>query len=411
MANLLSGPLYVSIDVGTTKISILVCHVVDQKHIDIIGIGRSVSDGLKKGVVVDIGKTIQSIKNAVKQAELMAGITIESASVGVSGSHIHSLNSHGVVPIKHREISEYDMAQALAAAKAVSLAQGEQILHVIPQYYIIDGEQSVQDPVGMHGIRLEVQAHIIVGGVTSVQNVISCTQAAGVQVTDIILEQLASADAVLSEDERDLGVAMLDIGGGTSDLALYKNGSIVHTMVLPIAGNHFTYDVATCLRTTIADAERIKHEHGLALLSLLEKDEIIEIPLAHGQGAQQIYRSDLTQILQSRATELLHLIYNDIVKHNLRHCLRSGLVLTGGGSLLPGLTTLASQIFHCPTRIGIPRTGTQEHQILKNPQYATGYGLLLHMINKKTNESMDSLSGPLITRIFSRMRSWVNDFF
>ncbi len=410
MANIITGPLYVSIDVGTTKISVLVCQLIDN-HIEIIGIGRSPSEGLKKGVVVDVAKTIQSIKSAVKEAELMAGLTIESASVGVSGSHIHSLNSHGVVPVKHREISEYDIAQALAAAKAISLAQGEQILHVIPQYYIIDDEQSVQDPIGMHGVRLEVQAHIIVGGVTSVQNVLSCVTASGVQVTDIILEQLASADAVLSEDERDLGVAMLDIGGGTSDLALYKNGSIVHTMVLPIAGNHFTYDLATCLRTTIVDAERIKREYGMAMLSLLERDELIEISLAHGRGTQQAYRSDIIEILQSRATELLHLIHNDIIKHNLQHCLHSGLVLTGGGALLPGITTLATQIFRCPVRVGIPRIETAEHALLQNPQYATGYGLLVHMIKKQTHETMNALSGPLVKRIFSRMKSWINDFF
>ena len=261
MAKGFNDKIIVSIDVGTTKICVLVAQILDNNHFEVIGVGKSPSHGLKKGVVVDIGKTIHSIKAAVREAELMTGISISAASVGISGGHIKSINSQGVVPVKHAEIYQSDVHNVLAAARAIPIPEGMQILHVLPQFFVIDSHTRIHNPVGMHGIRLEVQAHIIMGAIASVQNLIKCCELAGVKVTDIILEQLASAHAVLSEDERNLGVCMLDIGGGTSDFAVYQHNSIVHTMVLPIAGNHFTNDLAVGLRTTIQEAERIKKEH------------------------------------------------------------------------------------------------------------------------------------------------------
>ncbi len=265
MAKVYANRLLTSIDVGTTKICVLIAQHLDGDQVEILGIGKAPSDGLRKGVVVDIAKTIRSIRLAVQEAELMAGVKIEFAAVGISGAHITTCNSHGVVPIKRGDITQQDIDSALAAAQAISILNGQQILHVLPQYFVIDGTERVHDPLGMHGVRLEVQAHIILGATASVQNLVKCCEAAGVKVDDIILEQLASGQAVLSSDERQLGVGVLDIGGGTSDLAIYQDGSIRHTKVIPIAGNHFTHDLAIGLRTTIEDAERVKVQYGLAL--------------------------------------------------------------------------------------------------------------------------------------------------
>lgn len=406
-----SGKIIVSIDVGTTKICVLVAHVFDNDSFEIIGVGKAPSDGLRKGVVVDIAKTVHSIKNAIKEAEIMAGIQIEAASVGISGGHIHSMNSCGMVAIKNGEVKPHDIAAVLTAARAIVIPEGQQFLHILPQYFIIDGHERVQDPLGMHGIRLEVQAHIILGGIASVQNLVKCVESCGVKVTDIILEQLASADAVLSADERQLGVAMLDIGGGTSDLALYQQGTIRHTMVLPLAGTHFTNDLAVGLRTTIKDAERIKKIYGTAYGHLINQQELVEVESAHGGEKNIVSTHEIAHILQSRATEILTLVHEDIKKHHLEPFMRTGLVLTGGGSLLAGMRELASEIFKVPVRIGNPRIGYNLPESLDSPIYATGYGLLVHMLKKQGPESMNQLSGPLINRIFVRMKSWVSDFF
>lgn len=411
MAKVFADRLVVSIDVGTTKICVLVAHVLDKDHLEIIGVGKAPSDGLKKGVVVDIKKTVHSIKAAIKEAELMANVTINTAAIGISGGHIHSTNSQGMVAIKQGEVKETDVAAVMNAARAVAIPEGTQILHALPQYYIIDSREKVQNPVGMHGIRLEVQAHIIMGAIASVQNLVKCCQMADVKVTDIVLEQLASASAVLSNDEREIGVAMLDIGGGTSDLAIYQNGNIRHTYVLPVAGNHFTNDVAIGLRTTIKEAERIKKEYGLAHLSLLENDEYIHLEAVQGGVDQTIMRSDLLSILAPRSQELLALVHEEIISRKLTHMMPSGLVLTGGGSLLPGMKELAEEIFNMPVRIGMVRVDDHNlPQMLHSPIFATGYGLLKQVLEHRAN-AMDTISGPTFNRILNRMKSWVTDFF
>lgn len=411
MAKVYSDRVKVSIDIGTTKICVIIAHQLDGERLEILGMGKSPSHGLKKGVVVDIAKTVHSIKRAVQEAELMAGITVESAYIGISGAHIHSLNSQGVAPIKYGDVRKADIEHVLASAQAIPVPEGQQILHVMPQYFVIDGHDKVQDPLGMHGTRLEVEAHIILGAVASVQNLIRCCESAGVKVADVILEQLASADAVLSEDERELGVAMLDIGGGTADLALYQHGSIRHTMVLPVAGNHFTNDIAIGLRTTIDDAERVKRAYGSALLSLLEKDQVIDIEMVQGNKRQQIMQSDLISIIEPRARELLSLVHDEIVVRRLQGFMTSGLVITGGGSLLHGILELAEEIFQIPVRFGSPRIEYDLPESLDNPIYATGYGLLIHAIKKEQKGLRYDMTGPLFQRITARMKSWISDFF
>lgn len=410
MAKVFSDRLVVSIDVGTTKICVLVAHVLDKDHLEIIGVGKAPSDGLKKGVVVDIKKTVNSIKAAIKEAELMANVTINTAAIGISGGHIQSTNSQGMIAIKHGDIRESDVAAVMNAARAVAIPEGTQILHALPQYYIIDSREKVQNPIGMHGIRLEVQAHIIMGAIASVQNLVKCCQMADIKVTDIVLEQLASASAVLSEDEREIGVAMLDIGGGTSDLAIYQNGNIRHTYVLPVAGNHFTNDVAIGLRTPIKEAERVKKEYGLAHINLLENDEYIHLETVQGGGDQTILRSDLLSILAPRAHELLSLVHEEIITKKLTHMMPSGLVLTGGGALLPGMKELAEELFNMPVRIGMVRVDHDLPVMLQSPIFATGYGLLKQVLEQRAH-AMDKISGPTVNRILNRMKSWVTDFF
>jgi cell division protein FtsA len=410
MAHGYNDRIITAIDVGTTKICVLIAHPLDNEQVDIIGVGRAPSDGLRKGVVVDVAKTIHAIRAAIKEAELMAGLKIQSAVVGISGSHIHSYNSHGVVPIKRSEIASQDVDNVLLAAQAIPIAQGEQILHVLPKYFIIDSRDRVQEPIGMHGIRLEVQAHIIVGALASVQNLVKCCEAAGIQVSDIILEQLASAEAVLSHDERELGVGVLDIGGGTSDFAVYQQGSIRHTMVLPVAGNHFTNDLAIGLRTTIVDAERIKKQHGAACLDVLLHDDLIEIAPLEGSHKNIVQLSDLVTIIEPRAQELLTLVYEEITTQHIQSFMTTGMVLTGGGSLLRGMPELAKQIFAVPVRLGNPRIEFDLPESLKSPIYATGYGMLLYTL-KKQRKGMHGTQGPLVTRVFERMKSWVLDLF
>lgn len=406
-----SDSTLVAIDVGTTKICVLVARQTGPDTCDILGIGKSPSHGLARGVVVDIAPAVEAIKAAVKEAELMAGVTIESAAVGISGSHIQALTSHGMIPIKNGQIRPHDIAQVIATARSVPLPEGQQILHVLPQFFTIDGVHRVHDPNGMHGIRLEAQVHIITGGVSSVQNLVRCCEMAGVKVRDIVLEPLASADAVLSSDEKELGVAMLDIGGGTADFAIYHNGSIRHTRIFPIAGNLFTSDVALCLRTTVRCAERIKKEYGCAYRALVSRDEALEIEVVHGDEMQHVMRSELAEILASRAEELLLMVRDEMIRYQLHALSPAGIVLTGGGAMLAGMKELAQETLGLPARVGRPRGSTQFKSLLDHPMYATGYGLLMHELANQRNATLQHISGPMLNRVLDRMKSWVMDFF
>ncbi len=410
MARLIKENVITAIDIGTTKICVLIARKMGDQ-IEIIGIGKSPSHGLSKGVVVDVAKTISSITHAVKEAEMMANMPIESAYIGISGAHISSINSAGMVTIKQGQIKQSDVDGVLDAAKAIAIPEGRQILHVLPQYFVIDGTDQVQDPIGMHGVRLEVQAHIIMGAVSSVQNLVNCCQSAGISVNDIILEQLASADAVLSEDERELSVGIIDIGGGTSDVAFYKNSAVRHTMVFPVAGNHVTTDIAIGLRITKIEAERIKKRYGSAMRSLVESEELIEVEMMQGEDLQVVRLSDLVFIIESRMRELFNLVNNEIHRHQLQKFMTNGIVLTGGGSLLTGARQLAEEIFDCPVRIGKPRVLFDLVETLQSPLYATGYGLLVHVMRNEKKIKMHLSEEPLTRRVFERMKLWVSDFF
>lgn len=407
MKQIFKDDIVTAIDIGTTKICVIIAKKTNDQ-IDIIAIGKAPSYGLKKGVVVDIHKTIESINAAKKEAELVADMQIERATVGISGSHIQAMNSIGAVPIKkNNRVSRLDIAAAIDAAKAVPIPEGQQILHVLPQYFKIDNQDKISDPLGMHGVRLETQVHIITGSIASAQNIVQCCKACNVIADDIVLEQLASAEAVLSTDERELGVAVLDIGGGTSDFAIFQNNSIRHTAVIPIAGNHFTNDIAVGIQTTIKDAERIKKE-----LSKTKDlfDAKVEIERACGNEMQTVDLKNVSTIVELRAIELLNIIKDEIEKYGLRHMMPTGLVITGGGSLLKDMIKISSEVLNMPVRLGAPKISSSLPESLSNPIYATGYGLLLNAF-KKQRSGLNESSSPLVIRVFDRMKHWVSDFF
>lgn len=400
--------MLVAIDVGTTKICVLVAQKITPENCEIIGIGRAPSHGLARGVVVDVASAVNAIKAAVEEAELMSGSSIESAYVGISGAHIAAHHSSGMIPIKQGVIRENDIQRVITTAQAIPLPEDEQILHAIPQQFIIDGKHQVLDPLNMHGVRLEAKVHIITGNVTQVKNLIQCCEAAGVKVRDIILEPIASAEAVLSPDERELGTAILDIGGGTSDFAIYNRGTIRHTKIFQIAGNLFTNDLALCLHTTRDEAERLKKIFGSAEAANQEDFIVTGID---GNSQQRVNSQEVGFILGARAEELLIAIRHEIDEFNLLNHMPAGIVLTGGGSLLQGLAPRAYELLQVPVRLGKPHTGTAFKEELSHPLYATGYGLLIHALKEEARLIKHDGNGPLVNRIFWRMKSWIADLF
>jgi cell division protein FtsA len=406
-----SENLFVSIDVGTSKICVLIAQQIGPDELEIIGIGHAPSHGLARGVVVDISQAVESIKTALSEAKLMAGCSPEEAFVGISGAHIQSRNSQGVIPIKKGSVDHADIQNVLAAAQAIPIAEGHHILHVLPQYYIIDDHHTVKDPLGMHGVRLEGQAHIVTGSISSVNNLIKCCEMAGIRVKDIVLEPLASGHAVLSEDERELGVALLDIGAGTSDLAIYYQGSMRFTKILPIAGNHFTNDIAICTRITLKEAERIKRTYGVAQRALVEENVSIEGEMVQGEDMRIIESLFLAEILESRLSELLKLVNNELSSASVQPMATSGIVFTGGGALLKGLSPLAKQTLQIPSRIGFPKVPSLFKESLESPKYATAYGILIYALHKNNKLYLERISGTLVHKIVGRMKMWVADFF
>jgi cell division protein FtsA len=411
MANVFHS-LITAIDVGTTKISVLIAQKVGEDSIKILGIGKAPSDGLERGVVVDVARTVQSIKYAVKEAELMAGCSATPVFVGISGSHIDSFNTHGAVPIKRFQVKDVDIQAVLTVAQAVPIQEGQKVLHALPQYFIVDGKDRVSNPLGLHGVRLEAVVHVITGAVSSIQNLIKCCELAGVIVKDIVLEQLASADGVLSYDERVLGVGMLDIGGGTSDFAVYQQDSIRYTKVFPIAGNFFTKDLAVGLKSTIKGAEQFKREHGsVSLFVPNTQEQKYFIESVHGSQQHEVEIAQSSFILHARAFELLSMVDKEIKKASLESMMTSGLVITGGGSLLKGIDSLATKVLNIPVRLGVPRVDCSFADSLSSPIYATGYGLLKYAIKKNSMLGFDKMQGPMVQKIFMRMKSWVDKFF
>jgi len=370
--------IIVGLDLGTTKVCAIVGEVKNAGEVDIIGIGISPSHGLKKGVVVNIDSTVESVKKAVQEAELMAGVEIRSVYVGISGNHIRGINSRGVVAIKNKEVGPTDVARVIDAARAVNIPMDQQILHVLPQEFIIDDQDGIREPLGMFGVRLEAKVHIITGGVTSIQNIVKSCSRAGLQVNDLVLQPLASSRAVLTTEEQDLGVAVVDIGGGTTDVALFLEGSMWHTEVIPIGGNHLTNDISIGLRTPSSEAEKIKIKYGCALSSLVKHEETLDVPSVGGRPPRQLSRQILSEIVEPRVEELFTMVQQRLKKTGFEDMFASGIVLTGGSALMEGLQEAAEHFLGLPIRRGAPRGIGGLMDVVNSPVYATGVGLVLY---------------------------------
>ena len=402
----------VGLDIGTTKICCIIGEISHNNQVDIIGLGQYPSRGLRKGVVVNIDSTVESIKNAVEEAELMAGCEIDSVFVGIAGGHINSLNSHGIVAAQGKEITQKDVDRVIDAAKAIAIPLDREVIHVLPQEYIVDSQDGIKTPLGMSGIRLEAKVHIVTAAVTSAQNIVRCVNKAGLSVQDIVLEQLASSESVLSSDERELGVAMIDIGGGTSDLAIFYQEAIKHTYVLTIAGAQMTNDIAIGLRTPNQEAEKIKHAYGCALSALVAEDETIEVSSVGGREARAVSRQILSEILEARAKEMFEMLNHEINVSGFRDIVSSGVVLTGGASSLPGMGELAEEIFQLPVRVGVPANLGGLVDVVSSPMYATSTGLIQYrMKSVKAGKTRELEGRHLFDKIFSRMKDWAEEFF
>jgi cell division protein FtsA len=402
--------LIVGLDIGTTKI----CAVVAERSangVDVVGIGTHPSRGLRKGVVVDIDATVASIKQAVEEAELMADCEITSVYAGIAGGHIRAFNSHGVVAVKDREVREGDVKRVIDAAKAVAIPMDREVIHVIPQEFIIDDQDGIREPLGMSGVRLEAKIHIVTAAVTSAQNIVKCANKAGLNVIDIVLEPLASAEASLAGDERELGVCLMDIGGGTTDVAVFAEGSIQHTAVLALGGAHISNDIAVGLRTPFDEAERIKKKFGVSASRFLPSDDVISVPSVGGRRPREVSRKILCEIIEPRIDEILSLARQTLVKKGLEGSMPSGVVLTGGCSALEGLLDLAEEIFEAPVRLGIPIHVGGLQDVVRGPMYATGVGLVLYGAAQDRQVTRfrirdDSIFG----RVKQRMRDWFYQF-
>ena len=369
--------LIVGLDIGTSKVVAIVGEITPEGKIEIVGLGSHPSRGLKKGVVVNIESTVQSIQRAIEEAELMAGCQINSVYTGIAGSHIKSLNSHGIVAIKNREVSEEDLDRVIDAARAVAIPADQRILHVLPQEFIIDNQEGIREPIGMSGVRLEAKVHLVTGAVGAAQNIIKCVRRCGLEVDDVILEQLASSYSVLTEDEKELGVCLVDIGGGTTDIAVFTDGAIRHTAVIPIAGDQVTNDIAVALRTPTQYAEEIKIKYACALRQLANADETIEVPSVGDRPPRKLSRQTLAEVVEPRYDELLGLVQAELRRSGFEEMIAAGIVLTGGSAKMEGVIDLAEEIFHMPVRLGLPQYVSGLSDVVSNPIYSTGVGLLL----------------------------------
>src|SRR6266478_6427665 len=400
-----SKSLIVALDVGTSKVACLVAELRPDASLEILGMGGHESKGLKKGVVVNIEATVGAIQRALEEAELMADCKISSAFVGIAGSHIRSFNSTGMVAIKDREVSALDVERAIDTARAVNIPTDQQILHVLRQEFIIDGEEDVREPIGMSGVRLEVKVHIVTGAVSAAQNIVKCVRRCGLEVNDLILQPLASSRAVLSEDEKDLGVCLLDIGGGTTDIAVFTHGAIRHTAVVPIAGDQITNDIAMALRTPTAEAEELKVRHGCALRQLAEAGQMVEVAGVGDRPPRMLSRQTLAEVIEPRVEELYTLIQQVLRDSGYEELLSSGVVLTGGSAVMQGMVELGEEIFHMPVRLGIPRYAGSLSDVVRSPRYATGVGLLLEGV-VQTQRGLIARQGGSVKQIAKRMRQW-----
>ena len=401
----------VGLDIGTTKIAVIVAERVPGGKLDIIGIGSHPSSGLRKGVVINIEATVNSIRRAVEEAELMAGCEISNAYCGIAGSHIKGFNSHGIVAVKNKEVTAKDVERVIDAARAVAIPTDREILHILPQEYIVDEQDGIREPIGMSGVRLEAKVHIVTGAVSSAQNIVKCANRVGLAVNDIVLEPIASSEAVLSPEEKELGVAMIDMGGGTTDITIFHDGAVKHTAVLPLGGNHLTADIAAGLRTPSSSAEAIKKRYGCALASLVQKDETIEVPSTGGRDPRILSRQVLAEIIQPRVEEVFNLTQRELHRSGFDEFLTGGLVLCGGSVLLEGMTELAEQTFNLPVRLGYPNNIGGLIDVVNSPMYATGVGLVMYGARDENYERFGTASGGLVERVKSRMMNWFAQYF
>jgi cell division protein FtsA len=403
----------VGLDVGTSKITAIVGEMMEDGGLDVIGIGTAESRGIKRGLVVNLEAAVESIRRATEEAELTAGIEIDSVHLALSGAHVKGFNSRGVVAVagKNREITREDVRRAIDAAKAVALPSGREILHVLPQDFVVDEQDGIGAPVGMTGSRLEVNVHIITGNASSTQNVVACVNRAGMEVVETVLEQLAASEAVLTPDERELGVALVDIGGGTTDFAIFERGSLWHTGVISVGGDHFTNDIAVGLRTPVPDAERVKRRCGCALSLMVGEDEVMEVASVGGRKPRIMARRILSEILQPRAEEIFHLLWDEIRRAGYEKSLHSGIVLTGGGAMLDGMAEIAEQIFDLPIRRGTPTGvgGLTDH--INSPAYATAVGLVMYAHRNQSLNAGRMVGMSAFGRIAVRLRAFLREFF
>jgi len=402
------GELIVGLDIGTTKICAVVGEI-NPDGIDIVGIGTHASVGLRKGVVVNIESTVDSIKRAIEEAELMAGCEITSVYAGIAGGHIKGFNSHGIVAVKGNEVTQKDIERVIDAARAVAIPPDREVIHVLPQEYIVDEQDGIQEPLGMSGVRLEARIHIVTGAVTSAHNLIKCANSAGLDVCDIVLQSLASGEAVLNQEERDLGAALIDFGGGTTDLAIFKGKSIKHTSVLALGGNNLTNDISVGLRTPMAEAEKIKTKFGTCLPSQIGKDETIEVAGVGGRQPRNLSRQILAEILEPRVEEIFTLINREVYRASMEDVITSGVVVTGGSSLLEGVVDIAESVFDLPTRIGRPMGIRGLVDVVSNPMYATAVGLVLYGARSQPRRKFRIRDRNIFNRVMARMKKWFKE--
>ncbi len=411
MSKKIEKNLIVGLDIGTSKVVAIVGEVNPENEIDIIGLGSHPSRGLKKGVVINIESTVQSIQRAVEEAELMAGCQIHSVHAGIAGSHIRSLNSHGIVAIKDKEVSGGDIERVIDAARAVVIPADQKLLHILPQEFIIDNQEGIKEPIGMSGVRLETKVHLVTGAVSAAQNIIKCVRRCGLEVDDIILEQLASSHAVLTDDEKELGVCLVDIGGGTTDIAVFTEGAIRHTAVIPIAGDQVTNDIAVALRTPTQYAEEIKIKYACALAQLAGIEDTIEVPSVGDRPPRRLTRQTLAEVVEPRYEELISLVQAELRRSGFEDLAAAGIVLTGGTSKMEGVVDLAEEIFHMPVRLGMPHLVSGLSEVVRNPIYSTGVGLLLfaHINRQEGGQNLRRMNSQ--QGVWSRMKSWFQGNF
>ncbi|MGH8535237.1 MAG: cell division protein FtsA [Gammaproteobacteria bacterium] len=403
--------LIVGLDIGTSKVVAIVGEIASDGTVEVIGVGSNPSRGLKKGVVVNIESTVQSIQRAIEEAELMAGCEIRSVYAGIAGSHIRSLNSHGIVAIRDSEVTHSDVERVIDAARAVAIPADQKILHVLPQEFVIDSQEGIREPIGMSGVRLEAKVHVVTGAVSAAQNIVKCVKRCGLEVDDMILQQLASAQTVLTEDEKDLGVCVADIGGGTTDIAVYIDGAIQHTAVIPIAGDQVTNDIAVALRTPTHNAEEIKIKYACALTQLASPEETIEVPSVGDRPPRQLMRQTLAEVVEPRFEELFSLIQAELKRSGYEEMMAAGIVLTGGSSKMEGAIELAEEVFHRQVRLGVPQNVTGLVDVVRNPVYSTGVGLLLFGRDSARSGSRPSRVEGGFSGSWERMKNWFQGHF